>query len=221
MTTNDIISHRWSASQFYATLKPTTIAEASKEPLKLCDLKKMTNKEQLSNGSWVDYSTALCFYCLQNLMGKYHRSKKPDSIDTEYMAKQISNEFPDWSVLDLPTFVHMCIMARIPSVKYGATEYELISLDIPSIMGKLESYDKMRPNPRALQGGSPQRVVEKPLTEYQMTHKWDGTEYQWPDEKSCWLHWKSTPDFSNPSETEFREKVSAKVKETGKKFAKK
>jgi len=162
--------------------------------LKLRDLKNMPKPVTLPTKNMVDYGTALCFVCLQSLLSRFSRRLKPDEGSVEYMAQQMMAHFPHWSVLDLPTFVNMCLMARIPSVKFGVEEYELLNLDIPSILGKTEAYDKMRPNPQALQGGSPMRQEEKPLTDWHLHHKMDGSGYTWPTYQDAWNYWTSKPD---------------------------
>ena len=177
MTTNDIISHRLGATAFYQSLQATTIAEASKEPLKLADLQLMPTRVPLPSGNPSDYCVGVCFACILDLLSKYNRRVKPDNDSIEYMAKQMS-QFSDWSVLDLPTFVDMCIKARIPTLRGGSPEYELFMLDIPSILGKAEVYDKMRPNPQALQGSSPMMPAEqKPIKPEHYHELIDGTPY--------------------------------------------
>ena len=138
MTTNDIISHRLGATDFYKRLHATTLGAACKEPLKINDLVKMSTRVMIPTGHLVDYGTAVCFACIQSLLDKYQRRVKPDAFAIEYMAEQMTKRYSHWSVLDLPTFVNMTIMARLPSMKYGEQEYELLNLDIPSIMGKTE-----------------------------------------------------------------------------------
>ena len=219
MTINDILSHRYSVREFYATLRPSTITDAAKEPLKLGALKNMARPVTLPTKNMVDYGTALCFVCLQSLLSKFSRRIKPDDGSIEYMAQQMMNHFPHWTVLDLPTFVNMCVMARIPSIKYGMEEYELLNLDIPSILGKAEVYDKMRPNPQALQGGSPIRRDEKPLTQYQLTHKIGGIEYKWPSYQECWRYWKGELNKDDPDEKNFYDSVNGKRGEVGRKVS--
>ena len=208
MTLNDILSGKKAARVFYNELRGTTIAEAAKEPLKLRDVATIGGRTVLPTSEQVSYATALCFVCLQTLMGRFARKYKPDDSALAYMAKQMTSRYLDWSVLDLPTFVDMCICSHIPSLRLGATEYELASLDIPSIMGKVESYDKMRPNTQALQGSSPDKApamqpAEKPLTKWHLTHKMGGAEYHWPDYESAWRYWKHQPNFDDPQEMAF------------------
>ena len=114
------------------------------------------------------------------------------------MAGEMMFKYPHWTVLDMPTFVSMCISARLPTMKFGEQEFELQVLDIPAIMGKLESYDRMRPNPQALQGGSPEKATEKELTKDQMTTLMDGTPYEWTDMEACKRYWRGAPDKDDP-----------------------
>ena len=198
MTINDIIGHKNnSAAELYPRLKATTIQEAAKEPLRLSDLCKKEGirapKQVLPTGVEVTYGGALCFYCLQTLIGKYTRSVKPDKYDIAYMAGEMVQKYQHWTVLDLPTFVSMCISARLPSQRASEVEYELVNLDIPAIMGKLESYDRKKPNPQALQGGSPEKATEKELTDWHKTHLMDGTPYVWTDMDNCKKYWRDSP----------------------------
>ena len=148
----------------------------------------------LPTGEPVTYATALCFVCLQTLVGKYTRKNKPIEAELAYMAKQMSSRYLDWSVLDLPTFVDMCVCSRIPSLRLGATEYELASLDIPSIMGKVESYDKMRPNALALQGNSPAKAPAlQPIKSEHYSELMDGTPYDFRVPYEDFVQGYSTP----------------------------
>ena len=217
MTTNDIISHKYGVRQFYKMLRPMTIADAAQEPLKIADLLKMPNRVGLPTGHSSDFATALCFVCIQQLLDKYSRKKKPDWYEIEYIANEMVFKYKHWSVSDLPTFVSMCIGARLPSFRMGEQEFELVVLDIPGIMGKIEVYDKMRPNPQALQCGSPIRRDEKPLTQYQLTHKIGGIEYKWPSYQECWRYWKGELNTDDPDEKNFYDSVNGKRGEVCKK----
>lgn len=203
MEINDIISHKWSALEFYDRLAPTTIQLASKEPLKISDLcrqdiKPRAPKQPIPTGKVVTYGGALCYYCIQSLLSEYNRTNKPDKYGIEKIAKKMVREFAHWTVADLPTFESMCIGARLPSMKWGVLEYELLNLDNPSIIGKLEAYNQMRPNPQALQGGSPEKATEKPLEDWHKTHLVDGTDYIWTDMEACKRYWRGAPDKDDP-----------------------
>ena len=215
MTIEYIISHKLSAQELYPRLKATTIQEAAKEPLRLSDLCKKEGfrapRQVLPTGVEVTYGGALCFYCLQTLIGRYTRSIKPDKFDIAYMAGEMIQKYQHWTVADLPTFVSMCISARLPSQRSSEVEYELVILDIPAIMGKLESYDRKKPNPQALQGGSPAKAVEKELTDWQKTHLLDGTPYEWEDLDECKKYWSAPIDMSNPAERQFRENAGTRA----------
>ena len=202
MNTQDIIAHKYGARDLYAQLQATTIQEAAQEPLTLEMLRQLTMSKPLPTGNIVDYGTAVCFVCLKDLVSHYARKNKPDDASLEFMAKQMMAHFPHWTVLDLPTFVNMCIMARIPTVKNGTTEYELICMDIPSILGKTEEYDRMKPRCRDSSAES-QAPAEKPLTKWHLAHKMGGAEYHWPDYESAWRYWKHQPNFDDPQEMAF------------------
>ena len=212
---DDIISHKTPADAFYNRLKATTIANAAQEPLTLGALSKKgagcAPPQVLPTDVEVSYGGALCYYCLLELMKRYARTRKPDKYDTEYMAREMMLKYKHWSVLDLPTFVSMCIGSRLPTMRLGEIEYELVILDIPGIMGKLEAYDRMKPNPQALQGGSPAKAVEKELTDWQKTHLLDGTPYDWEDLDECRRYWSAPIDMSNPAERQFRENAGTKA----------
>ena len=178
MTTNDIISHRLGATAFYKSLPVVSITEAAKEPLKLADLQQIATRVKLPSGNFSDYCVGVCFACIQDLLSKFARKTKPEFRETEYIALQMSNKFAYWSVLDLPSFVDMAVGARIPSVKFGLIEYEMTVLDIPGILGKVESYDKMRPNKEALQGNSPMKAQAlQPIQKEHYHQLLDGTPY--------------------------------------------
>ena len=217
MTIYDIIGHKNnSAMEFYSRLRATTIQEAAKEPLRLSDLTSKGEisapKQTLPTGLVVSYGGALCFYCLQSLISRYTRSTKPDKYDIAYMAGEMMQKYRHWTILDLPTFVSMCISARLPSQRASEVEYELVNLDIPAIMGKLESYDRMKPNPQALQGGSPAKAVEKELTDWQKTHMLDGTPYEWEDMDECKRYWKESPGKDDPELQAIQESIDAQTK---------
>ena len=207
MTIREIRSHRWGVRELYDKLSATTIANASNEELTLRELPQLSKDAELPNGHHVDYGTALCFLCIQKMLSRFARKTKPTMDDIEYIASEMMFKYKHWTVADLPTFVSMCIGSRIPTTRYGETEYELVVLDIPAIMGKLESYDRMRPNPQALQGGSPEKATEKELTDWHKTHLMDGTPYVWTDMDNCKKYWRDPIDMNNEDERKFREKA--------------
>ena len=197
MTLNDIRRGKKAARVFYAELRGTTITEAAKEPLKLREVASMPDRPVLPTSEPVDYATALCFICLQTLVGRFARKYKPDEAALAYMAKQMTSRYLDWSVLDLPTFVDMCLCSRIPSVRLGETEYELVTLDIPSIMSKVEGYDKMRPNTLALQGNSPAKAPAlQPVRPEHYGMLMDGTPYDFSVPYEDYVQGYSTPSGS-------------------------
>ena len=212
---DDILSHKTPADAFYNRLKATTIANASQEPLTLGALSKKgagcAPPQVLPTGVEVSYGGALCYYCLLELMKRYARTRKPDKYDTEYMACEMMLKYKHWTVTDLPTFVSMCIGSRLPTMRLGEIEYELVILDIPGIMGKLEAYDRMRPNPQALQGGSPEKATEKELSYWCKTHLVDGTPYEWQDMEACKRYWRGTPDKDDPHFKKTQESLDAKT----------
>ena len=211
MDLNDILTGKKSARLFYAELHGTTVQDAANERLKLRQVAAMAARPVLPTGEAVDYATALCFICLQSLMAKYARKYKPDDGTLSYMAKQMSAQFPDWSVLDLPTFVDMCACSRIPTMRLGETEYELVVLDIPSIMSKVEAYDKMRPNKQALQGPSPMTTKEREW-DPDLEHKlFDGTPHDFPSVEAAKRYWRSMPDMSNPGEKKVRDRAGTQL----------
>ena len=217
MSINDILNGQKSAPQFYSQLRGTTLEAAAAEPWKLSVLRKsgvgLPPKQVLPSGLIVTYAGALCYYCLQELLSKYSRKYMPDEGALEYMAKQMATRFEDWSVLDLPTFVDMCLCSRIASLYNGGMEYQLVTLDIPNIMGKVEAYDRMRPA-RTQMYTAPACPVRKPLKmKYKMTHKFGGVEYQWTDEKECQAYWDGAVDFNNPDEQIGRKKAGAQLEE--------
>ena len=212
MNTQDIIAHKYGARDLYAKLQATTNQEAAQEPLTLEMLRQLTMNKPLPTGNIVDYGTAVCFVCLKDLLSHYARRNKPDDESLEYMARHMMTHFPHWSVLDLPTFVNMCIMARIPSMKFGVVEYELLNLDIPSILGKTEEYDRMKPRCREVSVES-QEPAEKPLTKWHLTHKMGGAEYAWPDYESARRYWKSEPNMDDPEERAYVMAVGTRVRE--------
>ncbi|MBQ7672516.1 MAG: hypothetical protein IJS49_05510, partial [Paludibacteraceae bacterium] len=71
MTLNDILSGKKAARVFYNELRGTTITEAANEPLKLREVASIGGRTVLPTGEPVTYATALCFVCLQTLVGKY------------------------------------------------------------------------------------------------------------------------------------------------------
>lgn len=212
MSTQDIIAHKYGARDLYAKLQATTIQEAAQEPLTLEMLRQLTMSKPLPTGNIVDYGTAVCFVCLKDLVSHYARRNKPDDESLEYMARQMMTHFPHWTVLDLPTFVNMCIMARIPSMKFGVVEYELLNLDIPSILGKTEEYDRMKPRCREVSVES-QEPAEKPLTKWHLTHKMGGAEYAWPGYESARRYWKSEPNMDDPEERAYVMAVGTRIRE--------
>lgn len=207
MTTNDIISHRLGARAFYACLKPSSINETWREPLKLRDLLQLRTAITLPSGLVTNYCHGVCYACVLDLLSKYNRKNKPDPSALDYMSRQIFINYPDWSVTDLPTFVNMCVSARIPTTRAGTTEYELFILDIPSILGKLEAYDKMRPRQSVAPVVNSTKPAEKPLSEWQLHHKMDRSEYEWPSYEAARKYWKSLPDMNDPAEKKFIDSV--------------
>ena len=213
MTINDIISHGYSAVDFFAHLQGTSLAQAAIEPLKIGKLVEMQNNMQrLRSGKIVSFGEALCFLCIEKLCSMYHRKNPLSDPEKEFLAEQMAAKYRHWSVLDLPTFINMAIGARLPSQRFNEVEYELVILDIPSISGKLASYDRMRPNAEALRGTSPERSVNRPLTDYQRHHLIDGTEHHFASESDAYRYWRSPPDMNDPRDRAFIETVVKKCK---------
>ena len=214
MTINDVQSHpNVGADVFYRKLRATTIAEAWKEPLKIGDLAEMqTCMQSLRSGRIVTFGEALCFICVESLVGLYQRRNAPTQNDKEYIAKQMVAKYKHWSVLDLPTFVNMCVGSRLPTQRYNDVEYNLMVLDIPSILDKLESYNRMRPNREALQGTSPARPEDRPLNARQSSHLVDGTEHIFRSAEEAKKYWRSPPNMEDARDRDFVEGVVARVK---------
>ena len=213
MTVKDIIEHRYSAVDFYAKLQGTSIAEASQEPLKIGDLVEwQSNQQQLRSGKIITFGEALCFLCIDNLCSLYKRKNPLSDGEKEYLMGEMVAKYSHWSVADLPTFVKMCTGCRLPSTKLGETEYELIVLDIPSILGKLEVYDRMRPNKEALQGNSPERDGERPWEEWREHCLIDGTPHEFRNTEEAKRYWRAKPDMNDERDRSFVEGVIAKLK---------
>ena len=227
----DILAHRYSARQFYQRLRATTIVEAYKEPLRLRDIATMPNRVTLPSGNVVPFCQALCYVCVNHLLSFFRRKSPMNESDKEYIAERMMIQYPNWSVLDLPTFVTMVIGSRVPTVRMGETEYELVLIDIPNIMAKLEAYDRMRPHPETLQGNSPNVQTQRPLTEYKLHHLIDGTPYDFavPYEDfvqgyttpsgdpriNAERYWNSRPNYGNDQiDTALIDRVCAKVQTT-------
>ena len=213
MTINDFLSKRMSASEYYKQyIRPngTTIAKASQEPLTLRALQEHEYEATLFSGKVVHLGEAFCYYCLSDLISRYNRPIKPKPEEICYMADLMMRKYPHWTVLDLPTFVDMVVMSRVPSL-YGSGEYQLVVVDFANIMGKVESYDRMRPNPQALQGGSPEKATERPLTNKQMTTLIDGTPYEWTDMEACKRYWRGAPDKDDPHFKANQDSLTAKT----------
>ena len=209
MTINDFISKRMAASEYYKQyIRPngTTIAKAALEPMTLRELQGFEYEATLFSGKVVYLGEAFCYYCLSDLISRYNRPLKPKAEEICYMAELMMKNYSHWTVLDLPTFVDMVVTSRVPNL-YGSGEYQLVVVDFANIMGKVESYNKMRPNPQALQGGSPEKATEKELTDWHKTHLVDGTPYDWTDMNSCRGYWHAPLDMCSLSERKFREKV--------------
>ena len=204
MTINDILSGRKDARTFYHQLRGTSLEAASAEPLRLSALRKSgagcAPKQSLPSGLVVTYAGALCYYCLEDLLSKFSQRVKPDENALQYMAGQIAKNYPEWSVLDLPTFVDMCVGARIPTVGTGQTEYRLITLDIPNILEKVTAYDKMRPGMKVVQGCSPTTSHERPWNPKHEHMLFDGTPHEFESVEAAKRYWKSLPDINNPGE---------------------
>ena len=200
MTIDVLLNGKKTLREIYGQLRATTIQDAADEPLKLREVAEQKRRVSLPTGEPVDYATGLCFACLQDLLQKFARKYKPDDVALTYMAKQMSNHFPDWSVLDLPTFVSMCVSARIPTMRLGDMEYELVALDIPSILGKVEAYDRMRPGKIASQRMVTPTCRER---EWNPDHEhmlFDGTPHEFGSVEEAKRYWKSVPDINNPGE---------------------
>ncbi len=225
MTINDILNGRKDARTFYGQLRGTTLEAAAEEPLKLKDLRKSgvgcAPKQSLPSGLVVSYAGALCYYSLVDLLSKYAQRSKPDEKALQYMAGQISKNYPEWSVLDLPTFVDMCVGSHIPTPGTGQMEYRLITLDIPNILEKVAAYDKMRPGTIVVQGCSPPKCRERPWDPKHEHMLFDGTPHEFESVEAAKRYWKSLPNYSNPSEKERIKSINGPYQALSKKDAKK
>ena len=197
MNVQDIRSRRWGTHDFYNHLRATTITEASKEPLKIGDLEDIKKVGALPSGKIVSYKVGVCYQCVIHLLSFYNRKRTLSEQEKEYIAERISERFKNWSVLDLPTFVQMAVDSRIPTMRLGETEYELVYIDIPNIMGKVEGYDKMRPNAQALQGNSPAKAPAlQPIKFEHYGELMDGTPYDFRVPYEDFVQGYSTPSGS-------------------------
>ncbi len=202
MTLNDIISKHIAIKEFYfrhLANMGTSIADASKEPLKLRDVQAWEHFDMLPTKEikQVRPGEALCFYCLCNLIKRANRSRNPSPEDVAYMAGQMIKEYDDWSVLDLPTFVDKVIGAQVASLIGGQMEYQLVTLDCLSIMGKVRAYNLMRPNTLALQGNSPAKAPAlQPIKSEHYGELMDGTPYDFRVPYEDFVQGYSTPSGS-------------------------
>ena len=202
MTLNDIISKHIAIKEFYfrnLANMGTSIAEAYKEPLKLRDVQAWEHLDMLPirEIKQVRPGEALCFYCLCNLIKRANRSKQPTPEDVAYMAGQMIKEYDDWSVLDLPTFVDKVINAQVASLIGGQMEYQLVTLDCLSIMGKVRAYNLMRPNALALQGNSPAKTPAlRTIKSEHYGELMDGTPYDFRVPYEDFVQGYSTPSGS-------------------------
>ena len=202
MTLNDIIGKRIAIKEFYfrhLANMGTTIAEAAKEPLKLRDVQAWEHFDMLPTKEikQVRPGEALCFYCLCNLIKRANRSRNPSPEDVAYMAEQMIKEYDDWSVLDLPTFVNNVINAHVASLTGSQMDYQLVSLDCLSIMGKVRAYNLMRPNALALQGNSPAKASTlQPIKSKHYGMLMDGTPYDFRVPYEDYVQGYSTPSGS-------------------------
>ena len=202
-----------SAGDFYDKLHASTISEADKEPLKLGELVDLqTCQQRLRSGKIVSFGEALCFISIDRMCSMFHRKTPLTDNEKEFLAEVMVLKYKHWSVLDLPTFVQMCIGARLPSQRFTEVEYELVILDIPSILGKLESYDRMHPNRQALQGNSPQRDGERPWEEWREHCLIDGTPHEFRNTEEAKRYWHAKPDMNDERDRSFVEGVIAKLK---------
>ena len=113
------------------------------------------------------------------------------------MAGQMIKEYDDWSVLDLPTFVDKVINAQVASLIGGQMEYQLVTLDCLSIMGKVRAYNLMRPNALALQGNSPAKAPAlQPIKFEHYGELMDGTPYDFRVPYEDFVQGYSTPSSS-------------------------
>ena len=214
MTINDFISKRMAASEYYKQyIRPngTTIAKAALEPMTLRELQGFEYEATLFSGKVVYLGEAFCYYCLSDLISRYNRPLKPKAEEICYMAELMMKNYSHWTVLDLPTFVDMVVTSRVPNL-YGSGEYQLVVVDFANIMGKVESYNKMRPNPQALQGGSPEKATEKELTDWHKTHLMDGTPYVWTDMDTCKKYWRDNPNKDDTDFKKTQESLDAQTK---------
>ena len=204
MSIEEIKNDQIGPSTLYPQLEATSIQDAAKEPIKLCDLRAARMFVPLPDEKKYDYATGLCYVMIEDLLSFYTQRSKPDTPARIRMAKKISKVYGDWSILDLPTFVEMCTMSRIPTPHSGVMDYRLITLDYPCIMDKVEGYDRLRPK-RIYEGFSPDCPARKPMPmKYKMTHKFGGVEYQWTDEKACQAYWDGAADLDDQKEREAR-----------------
>ena len=203
MTKNDFLSKKLPVSDFYRQYikdRGTTLLEASNEPLKLSDMQELKLTVKLPTGKIVWCGEALFYCCIEDLLSRYNRPVKPKDNDRAYMSGVMIKNFSDWSVLDLPTFVEMVFLSRVPSLYNGGEEYQLVTLDIPNIMGKVEAYDRMRPGKIASQ-----RMVTPTCREREWDPKkehmlFDGTPHEFGSVEEAKRYWKSVPDINNPGE---------------------
>jgi hypothetical protein len=147
ITMNDFLSHRKGLRDFYKQNLPhLELAAAGKVTLKLGDLSRHPRRVTLPSGAIVNYGVAMCMACVESIDMRYPRKNHLTEEDKQFIAERMEAKYKYWTVCDLKCFEDMLIMGRIPTVRYGGTEYELPGVSIPSLLSKAESYDRMRPS---------------------------------------------------------------------------
>ena len=200
MTINEFLMKRLAVSEFYRQYlkdKGKTLVEASKEPLKLRDLEALERPVTLPNGCVVRPGQALCYYCLEDLIGRFNRPNKPKENDIAYMSGLMKKNFLDWSIWDLPTFVEMVMMSRVPSPYGNGMDYQLVVVDVGNVMGKVEAYDKMRPGKQVVLSPTCRERPWNPDHEHML---FDGPPHEFPSTEAAQAYWKSMPNLDNPGE---------------------
>ena len=222
MTKNDFLSKKLPVSDFYRQYikdRGTTLLEASNEPLKLSDMQELKLTVKLPTGKIVWCGEALFYCCIEDLLSRYNRPTKPNDNDKAYMSGVMIKNFSDWSVLDLPTFVEMVFLSRVPSLYNGGEEYQLVTLDIPNIMGKVEAYDRMRPGKIASQRMITPTCRER---EWNPDHEhmlFDGTPHEFGSVEEAKRYWKNEVDYSNEGEKKRAKSIASKYQGVSKKVS--
>lgn len=183
-------------------LRISTIRQAIEEPLTIGLLSAPAVYEyedgtrEPGPGCGFEYAKDYVVSMIDYICNSYQRKEPMTKEDRRDLAELIIRRNPEFTIADCRLFADMVVSNDLPTGRPGMEERRLIDVNKSGILDKLSAYKARRAEivtsmsyaPGAKQN-APQKEKDRPLTEWQLTHDYEGNEM--PAGWDAETYWKS------------------------------